>query len=156
MRSDSVPTLPNRAAVWDLSQAPTDSWPLISHLELRAIPASVPSARKHARAVTLEWELSALVDDVELVVSELVTNAVNAALKRLHVASATSDPVRLWIGSDMESILIQVWDSSPEMPVRRQPGPSDERGRGLILAEHICRVWGTYRKGHGKVVWLVL
>jgi anti-sigma regulatory factor (Ser/Thr protein kinase) len=120
------------------------------------VPASVPAARKHAHALTLEWELPDVADDVELAVSELVTNAVHAARKRRQVSRANAAPVRLWIASDLEIILVQVWDGSPDMPVRRHAGPDDERGRGLTLVEHICRVWGTYRKGTGKVVWVVI
>jgi anti-sigma regulatory factor (Ser/Thr protein kinase) len=139
-----------------MARTPTPTWPFISNLELRAAPTSLPPARKHARTVTADWGLKKLADDVELVVSELVTNAVEATLKTCHVGRANPVPVRLWLASDLEAVLIQVWDSSPDMPVRRRAGMDDERGRGLLLVGDLCRAWGTYRKGIGKAVWVVL
>ena len=54
-------------------------WPLCSYLELPALPESARSARLHARNILRQWDLEALADTVELLVSELVTNAVRAA-----------------------------------------------------------------------------
>jgi anti-sigma regulatory factor (Ser/Thr protein kinase) len=156
MRQGSVPTLPNHSPVWETSRAPTPEWPLVSELELRAEPSSLPSARRHAREAALEWGLLTLADDVELVVSELVTNAVEASLRMWQVIGASPVPVRLWLASDRDAILVQVWDSSPELPVPRNAMPDDERGRGLLLVDHLRRAWGTYRKGIGKVVWVVV
>ena len=53
-------------------------WPLCSYLELGALPTAVPCARLHARHVLREWGMSRLAQDGELLVSELVTNAVQA------------------------------------------------------------------------------
>jgi hypothetical protein len=141
-----------------MTQTPSADWPHISAIELRAAPASLPPARMHARTVTLGWGLQTLSENVELAVSELVTNAIEAALRATWRVSRLGRPVpvRLWLASDLEAVLVQVWDSSPEMPVLRQTTPDDERGRGLLLVGHICRVWGTYRKGTGKVVWVVI
>src|SRR6266851_4054355 len=54
-------------------------WPLRSFLELGALPGAVPCARLHARELMWEWRLTGLGDDVEILVSELVTNAVAAS-----------------------------------------------------------------------------
>jgi hypothetical protein len=51
-------------------------WPLESFLELGAFPGAVPCARLHTRQVLWEWGLAALGETSELLVSELVTNAV--------------------------------------------------------------------------------
>jgi hypothetical protein len=51
-------------------------WPLRSYLELGALPTAVPCARLHARHLLWEWGLNGLAADAELLVSELVTNAV--------------------------------------------------------------------------------
>ena len=56
----------------------TDPWPLRSSLELGALPTAASCACLHAKHVLWEWGLSSLVDSAELLVSELVTNAVNA------------------------------------------------------------------------------
>jgi anti-sigma regulatory factor (Ser/Thr protein kinase) len=156
MRSGTVPTVPNRHVPWDLEQRPTSTWPLISYIELRATLASVPLARRRARAAAVQWGLQAPVDDVELTVSELVTNAVEAALRTWPTSRPTPLPVRLWLASDLEAILVQVWDSSPEMPRPRVPRPDEERGRGLLLVADVSRAWGMYWKAGGKVIWVVI
>src|SRR2546430_17120186 len=57
----------------------SDSWPLSTSLPLGALPRATPCARLHARAVLTEWGLADLADAAELIVSELVTNAVRAS-----------------------------------------------------------------------------
>lgn len=156
MRSGTVPTIPNRSAPWELELMPTPSWPFLSHLELQCAPTSVPCARRHARAVTLAWGLPAIAGDVELTASELVTNAVEAGMRGWPALRSAPVPVRLWLASDLDAVLVQVWDSSPQMPVRRDAGPDDERGRGLALVSAIGRASGMYWRVGGKVVWAVI
>jgi hypothetical protein len=59
---------------------------LRSYLELGALPTAVPRARLHARHVLWEWGLNGVAPDSELLVSELVTNAVKATAGRDHAA----------------------------------------------------------------------
>ena len=54
----------------------TGRWPLRSFLELGALPSAVPCARLHTRHLLWEWGLTGLTDSAELLVSEIVTNAV--------------------------------------------------------------------------------
>ena len=127
-------------------------WPLRSFLELGALPGAVPCARLHARELMREWELTGLGDDVELLVSELVTNAVAAS------RSVTRDlPVRLWLLCDKARVLIVVWDGCPQAPVRIDAGGDEESGRGLLLVEAISDRWGSYPTPAtgGKAVWAV-
>jgi hypothetical protein len=42
------------------------------------------------------------------------------------------------------------------MPIRQDPGPDEESGRGLLLVEHLSSDWGAYRKADGKVVWALV
>ena len=60
--------------------------PLCSYLELGALPTAVPCARLHARHLAWEWGLNGLAPDSELLVSELVTNAVKATAGRDEAA----------------------------------------------------------------------
>ena len=70
-------------------------WPLRSHVELRALPASVRSARLHARNILHEWRMGGLADTAELLVSEMITNAVRAsALSRISSARPGRHRVR--------------------------------------------------------------
>jgi anti-sigma regulatory factor (Ser/Thr protein kinase) len=133
---------------------PATSWPLMSHLELAALPTAVPCFRLHSKAVALEWGLPSLAEDVELIVSELVTNAIRAA--GLSYDGGLTAVVRLWLVSDLHCVLIRVWDPDTQMPARRDAGPDEESGRGLMLVEHLCSEWGAYRKAGGKVVWVVI
>jgi hypothetical protein len=134
--------------------------PLESYLELGAYPTAVPCARLHARLVVTEWGLGALADSAELIVSELVTNAVRAAegltASRYEGRRRPGlPPVRLWLQSDYECLVVMVWDGSDQMPQREAPGAESQGGRGLWLVEARSDEWGAFKRGHarGKVVW---
>jgi anti-sigma regulatory factor (Ser/Thr protein kinase) len=130
-----------------------DHWPLKSFLELGALPGAVPCARLHARHVLREWGLSTLSENVELLVSELVTNAV-----RVSQSMEQSFPVRLRLLSDRAQVLILVWDASSQPPIRTDPGEEDESGRGLVLVEAISERWdwGATPETGGKMVWCLV
>jgi anti-sigma regulatory factor (Ser/Thr protein kinase) len=130
-------------------------WPERSGLELGAFASAVPCARIHARLVVAEWGLRDLADTVELVVSELVTNAVQAAGPSRDIGQFIP-VIRLCLASDGHSVLIRVWDGSSQAPVRREAGPDDESGRGLLIVEASGRDWGSYRTPDGKVVWVLI
>jgi anti-sigma regulatory factor (Ser/Thr protein kinase) len=137
-------------------------WPLRSHLELPARPASVRSARRHARNMLHVWRMTALADTVELLVSEITTNAVRAST---HVAHQQREagrappalPMRLWLTSNRDSVLIQVWDDGHHHPVRQDVELDAEAGRGLLLVEALSTKWGCYVPDGqgGKIVWTV-
>lgn len=128
-------------------------WPLQDFLELGAFASAVPCARLHARHVLWEWGLTRLGESAELLVSELITNAVKASRAVMQGSS-----VRLWLVSDLARILILVWDASPQPPVRINTSGEAENGRGLILVEAISEQWGWYvRDGSaGKFVWAII
>ncbi len=129
-----------------------DEWPLRDSIELGALPGAVPCARLHARQVLWEWGLAALNESAELLVCELVTNAVAASTSAECVL-----PVRLWLLADKSQVLILVWDANQQPPVRLNPGDEAESGRGLLLVEAISQRWGSYATPElgGKVVWVV-
>ena len=128
-------------------------WPLQDVLELGALVGSVPCARYHARQIIAEWGLARLRDDVELVTSELVTNAVSAS-RQLDWPL----PVRIWLLSDRTDVLVEVWDASPMPPVCVDPAGDAEAGRGLLIVDAISTRWDWYgvRDPRGKVVWALL
>jgi hypothetical protein len=147
----------------------THEWPLRSYRELRALPASVRSARLQARKVLREWHLEAFADTVELLVSELTTNAVRASAMiagplRQAGQARRAARVRFWLTSDRHSVLIQVWDGGHHQPCRQNPGLDAEAGRGLLLVETLSAQWGCYAPAGpagldgpaglgGKIVW---
>jgi anti-sigma regulatory factor (Ser/Thr protein kinase) len=134
-----------------------------THLELGALPTAVPCARLHAKHVLREWNLADLADTVELVVSELVTNAVRASagLDGSTYAGQWSPgvpPVRFWLAADAEHVVVQVWDANDQPPALQHPGPDVERGRGLELVESLTTEWGWYapERSSGKIAWAVV
>jgi anti-sigma regulatory factor (Ser/Thr protein kinase) len=130
-----------------------DEWPLLSHLELGALPGAVACARLHARQVLWEWGLSAIAENAELLVSELMTNAIQAS-----VSAERIQPVGLWLSSDRSRLLILVQDVSryPPEPAGGA-GEEDERGRGLLIVEAISAKWGWDAKDDsGKAVWALI
>ena len=140
--------------------SPVDQWPLRSFLELGALAGAVPCARLHARHVLWEWGLAGLAESAELLVSEMITNGVQAS------QAMTQAAVRLWLVSDRARVVILAWDASPLPPVPAGPRADSENGRGLLLVDAISERWGWYVPGgqpsadapgqHGKVVWAVV
>jgi anti-sigma regulatory factor (Ser/Thr protein kinase) len=129
------------------------AWPLRSYQELEARPEAVPPVRRQARATVSRWRLATLADTVELVVSELVTNAVHASAGLAGQQAAR--PVRFWLASDRYQVMIHVWDPDRRRPVSRAAWPDEETGRGLLLVDALSARWGCYSPdGHaGKIVW---
>ena len=126
-------------------------WPLRSFLELGPVPGAVPCARLHARQVLWEWGAGASGESTELVVSELVTNAVQASGAREQAA------VRMWLACDRAQVVVFVWDASPQPPAQAaDPGADAENGRGLLLVEAVSQGWGHFGCEGGKVVWAVI
>ena len=72
------------------ASGPRSAWEFESALAIGALPTATPCARLHARNIACEWGLHALADTIELVVSELVTNAVKASADRDHRGSSKS------------------------------------------------------------------
>ena len=129
-----------------------------SSLVLGALPTAVPCARLHARQVLWEWAAPVDIAAAELLVSELVTNGVQAA-----GATGGNPPVGLRLSAAYGLVLIEVWDgnASPPDPAELEDGipPLDqEAGRGLFLVETLGERWGWYptKDPPGKVTWCEL
>lgn len=133
-------------------------FPRRSSLLLGALPSAVPCARLRARQVLWEWGLSEVAEIAELLLSELVTNAVQAARATLN-----DMPVNVRLSANCDRLLIEVWDSNVRPPVARVlengfPEVDAESGRGLFLVETLSERWGWYptRNPEGKVTWCEL
>ncbi|MEV3989336.1 SpoIIE family protein phosphatase [Streptomyces sp. NPDC049837] len=108
-------------------------------------PRSVGRARELARAQLTAWDLEPLVDTVELLVSELVTNALRYG----------EGEIRLRLLRD-RSLVCEVWDAGLVQPRRRRARDTDEGGRGLQLVGLLSAGWGSRRTPRGKTVWFEL
>jgi anti-sigma regulatory factor (Ser/Thr protein kinase) len=125
-----------------------------SSLEFRPLPTAVPCARLHTRNVLFEWHLSALTSDAELIVSELMTNALAASRPEHQFHDFATIALRL--RADRRFLLIEVWDRSPDDPdlTRSVTGDDSDHGRGLLLVEAFSHRWGFERvSAYAKCVW---
>ncbi|MFE3522771.1 SpoIIE family protein phosphatase [Streptomyces sp. NPDC059161] len=102
-------------------------------------------ARRLARRALERWGLEELTDSVELLVSEVVTNAVRYAERPVTLRLLKTDVLRCEVGDD-----------SPQLPRQRRARETDEGGRGLFLVNRLARRWGATRLSGGKVVWFEL
>ncbi|MFE7173807.1 SpoIIE family protein phosphatase [Streptomyces sp. NPDC057616] len=106
-------------------------------------PAAIGPVRA-ACARTLEsWGLDEIAFNTELILSELVTNAVRYG----------GDPIRLRLLHDRDSLICEVADGSSTAPHLRRAATTDEGGRGLFLVAQFARRWGTRYTARGKVIW---
>ncbi len=121
------------------------AWRKAAAYELPPDPASARIARRITRGA-LTGRPQALVDTAELLVSELVANAVR------HAESAP----QMIIDLDDTRVRVTVADSSPDTPDVRHASPESEGGRGLLLVETLADAWGWSRTNGGKRVWFTL
>ncbi|MFF1744488.1 SpoIIE family protein phosphatase [Streptomyces mirabilis] len=144
--SHVIETLPTQAPADDvtlllartrgLEAAQVASW------ELPNEPAAVRIARQAAACQLSEWGLEHLVATVQLIVSELVTNAIRYG----------GGPICLRL-IQHQVLTCEVSDSNTSHPRPRQPHIIDEQGRGLFLVAQLSRRWGSRSATDGKVVW---
>lgn len=119
----------------------------IVHAEQTLVPdrCAPATARASVRAACAP-AFPQLVDDALLLVSEVVTNAVE------HGRA----PVRLSVDCDPDGITVAVEDGSPTLPRTRRIDRRRHSGRGLVLVQSIAAEWGVRRTGNGKQVWFRL
>ncbi|MCG5216110.1 ATP-binding protein [Streptosporangium soli] len=114
-------------------------WDLPSH------PQAVGKARQIVGEVLDAWSMSALADEVIMVVSELVTNAV------VHARA----PIVLTLYRCGGIVRGEVADDSPMWPILLPADPDGEHGRGLAIVDAYADRWGVEPAAGGKTVWFV-
>jgi anti-sigma regulatory factor (Ser/Thr protein kinase) len=118
---------PSQVATWDI---PAD-------------PALVAPMRKQAVEQLDTWGLSEATFTAELVVSELVTNAIRYG----------EPPIRLRLIQDADILICEVSDGSHTAPHLRRAKTFDEGGRGLLLVAQLTQRWGSRHTAEGKTIW---
>ncbi|MFF3559336.1 SpoIIE family protein phosphatase [Streptomyces sp. NPDC002574] len=106
------------------------------------VPGAVGSMRSLARRQLDQWGLEHLAFDMELIVSELITNAIRHG----------HDPIRLRLVLD-RTLICEVSDASSTFPHIRRAATTDEGGRGLFLVAQCSHRWGTRYLPVGKTIW---
>ncbi|WP_263635588.1 SpoIIE family protein phosphatase [Streptomyces sp. CoH27] len=120
-------TDPDRVADWDV---PAD-------------PAALAPLRAECARRLAAWGLDEISFTTELILSELVTNAIRYG----------GEPIRLRLLLDGDSLICEVADGSSTSPHLRRAATTDEGGRGLFLVAHFARRWGVRYIARGKVIW---
>lgn len=118
----------------------------VEQLDLEPVPGAAPTARAAVRALLAGSDLAARLDDAELAVSELVTNAV------LHGRAPITVVLRLSDGT----LRVAVADGSPVSPSFSMLDPTAVTGRGLMLISATADTWGVDPLPGGKSVWFEL
>ncbi|GAB2895087.1 SpoIIE family protein phosphatase/ATP-binding protein [Streptomyces deserti] len=133
--SDDIALLVARSRMLDPSQ--------VADWDVPGDPAAVAGIRADVARRLEEWGLEELAFSTELVISELVTNAIRYG----------TGPRRLRILRDGTSLICEVADGSSTSPHLRRAADTDEGGRGLFLVAQFTQRWGTRYMPRGKVIW---
>ncbi|MGX1670800.1 SpoIIE family protein phosphatase [Streptomyces sp. NPDC055400] len=120
---------PGRVAEWDV---PSD-------------PAAVAPVRSACLRRLDDWGLDGIAFTTELVLSELITNAIRYG----------TQPIKVRMLYD-RSLICEISDGSSTAPHLRRAATTDEGGRGLFLVAHYAERWGTRYPPRGKVIWAEL
>jgi anti-sigma regulatory factor (Ser/Thr protein kinase) len=162
----AIPALP--ASPPQLLLVPSAWWetPAVTSRTLSAVPEEARSARLYVREFLTRWGLADLVDDAELIVAELVVNAMRHGLRAASSVAAVTPAgasaggqslMRLCLLRRVGEVMLAVTDPSMEPPVPRTPDSSWESGRGLQIVGALSYVWGwSPIEDYGKAVWAVL
>ncbi|NGO11882.1 SpoIIE family protein phosphatase [Streptomyces sp. HC44] len=114
----------------------------VASWDLPATPVVVADARRRAADQLTTWGLQDAVPTTELIVSELVTNAIRHA----------SAPIQLRL-IRTAALICEVSDASSTAPHLRRARTLDEGGRGLFLVGQLAERWGTRHTPTGKTIW---
>ncbi|MEV5953980.1 SpoIIE family protein phosphatase [Streptomyces sp. NPDC051987] len=118
----------------------------VASWDIPADPALVAPIRKQVVERLDMWNLSMAAFTAELVVSELVTNAIRYG----------AHPIRLRLIHDATTLICEVSDASHTAPHLRRAKTWDEGGRGLLLVAQLTQRWGTRHTAEGKTIWAEL
>jgi anti-sigma regulatory factor (Ser/Thr protein kinase) len=117
-------------------------------LALPAAAVAVRLARRATRDALAAWQLRHLEETAVLLVSELVTNAVQHA--------RDTGAITLELHEEAKRLRLEVHDKDPHWPAPRTPADRDESGFGFVLVDALADQWGVRPTPAGKVVWAEL
>ncbi len=114
--------------------------------DLPAVPDSVPEGRAFLTKALTSWDCTTTADDARLLLSEILTNAVQHA----------QGPLGLHLCRTATELTVEVSDHSPHLPQPRLAAEDEESGRGLILVRALADTWGVRPTDEGKTTWFTL
>ncbi|WP_150135275.1 SpoIIE family protein phosphatase [Streptomyces hyaluromycini] len=122
--------------------APLDT----ARTELPATASAVSAGRSFVVETLATWDCTERTDDARLLVSEILTNAVQHA----------EGPVVLRLRRSASEFAVEISDLSPHLPQPRLAAHDDESGRGLVLVDTLADTWGVRPDERGKTTWFTL
>lgn len=130
----------------------------VASCSVRVLDGSLDTTRAFVRRTLSAWCIDDLADDLALVVTELVTNALRHGVRSRGPAAESAIDVALY--GTGNRLMCAVSDSSDEVPVRMAPDLARSSGRGLQIVEALSMYWGWTALerddgSHGKSVWAV-
>lgn len=134
VQSDDIALLVARTRVLGSEQ--------VAQWDIESDPAAVRRVRAAVSTLLAEWELETLQDTTELILSELITNAMRHGV----------GPIKVRLLRD-HTLTCEVYDRSLTSPHLRYAATMDEGGRGLFLVAQLTARWGTRYTKDGKVIW---
>ncbi|WP_268249549.1 PAS domain S-box protein [Streptomyces poonensis] len=134
---DDVTLLLARLPAAPLATATTD---------LPAHSSAVSDGRCFLSKTLATWDCAHLADDARLLVSEVLTNAIQHA----------EGPLGLHLRRTATELTVEISDHSPHLPQPRLAAPDDESGRGLLLVDALADSWGVRPTDDGKTTWFTL
>jgi hypothetical protein len=142
------------AGPWSSSHDESPTEVRLAVCDLRHDPFAARTARRFTTSTLDAWGLALLLDDVELVMGELVINALRHGLREQSGTTPPRQPVRIVLALTHESLLCVVTDPSENRPAPRDVDFGAEGGRGLQVVEGLSQRWGwAPLRSPGKAVW---
>lgn len=132
------------------------------HFEISPSMVSAVSCRRAADEACRAWRLPQLRDRARIILSELITNAVEHAATRIEVTISRLGPSRRGMLCRSAGLRLTVCDESPRMPTMRQSGSGGAerelltRGLGLRIVDAAADAWGVLPTRCGKMIWAIL
>ena len=116
-------------------------------------PAAVGALRTQALRRLAEWHLDDLAFTTELIVSELVTNAILYGRPPIRLRLILHRSPRRQAEASGDTLVCEVYDASETAPHIRRAHILDEGGRGLMLVAAVTQRWGSRSVRGGKTIW---
>ncbi|MBB4783748.1 ATP-binding protein [Streptomyces rapamycinicus] len=126
----------------------TDHQPRRCILPFAAEPLQLAGLRRAVKAELAAWGMSALVEEAQLIATELASNVIK------HVGQGAA--ATLVLVADADQLRVELHDNSHKEPQSLSPTSDDESGRGIQLLTGLSATWGTIRTAAGKGIWCEL
>lgn len=137
-------------------RVPADWWnaPSAVGCQLSRGPLAARDARRLTRKTLCDWGLTSLAGDAEIIVGELVANAVTHGVPSPDF-NRDRDHLSLRLLRRSGEVICAVLDPSDVTPMLKTPDEAEETGRGLQIVDALSDVWGWSPASRGKVVWAI-